>query len=431
MYEPEPCVAVLPLANSSGDPEQSYFCEGIAAEILICLARTPGVRIVARSSVFGVDWSILGLRETGRLLNATAVLNGEVLNTGDKLSINVELFDIAEGRNVWTGQFDQDALDVFVVQDEIVAGVVGGLGVEVEDSRIRKIQERHTANVEAYQLYLEARHFYWQFSRSGIEKALDLFRQSIAANNEYALAYSGISDCYWYLHKYVESLDEYLEKADSASLHALKLSPDLAEAHASRGVALALCGRFDESETAFERATELDPELFEARFLYARSCFSEGQLEQAARLFVEANEIRPEDYQSLLLAGQAYEALGDAEKATDYRERGVTIAEEHLFLNPNETRALYMGANGLVSIGRIEAGLEWARRARELEPTDPMMLYNVGCIYALVGEIDEALTCLEQAVTGGLRQRGWFDHDPNLDAVRDHPRFTAMTAKLA
>ncbi|MGA7304659.1 MAG: tetratricopeptide repeat protein [Rhodothermales bacterium] len=425
-----PCVAILPFTNLSGDPNQSYFCEGLAAEILVCLARTPGIRVVARSSVFSLDWEKLDIREAGKHLCASAVLKGTANCLDDRLEITVELIDVATGNVIWAGRYDRNLVDVFVVQDEIVAGVVRALPIVVDDTRIRKIVDQHAVNVEAYECYLRGRHLYWLFSRQSVEAALKEFQCATETGDSYALAYCGITDCYWYLYEYVESLKQYVEAADEASRRALALDPTLAEAHASRGLALSLQGDFAATCAAFEESIRLDPNLFEAHFLYARTCFAEGELERAAELFEKAHVIRPEDYQSLLLAGQVYEVLGDVERASDLRSHGVAIAEEHLFLNPKETRALYMGANGLVQLGHTEKGLEWLEKALVLEPDDPMLLYNAGCIYALVDRPDAALTCLEHAVSGGLRQKGWFEHDPNLDSIRSHPRFRALTEKL-
>ena len=139
---------------------------------------------------------------------------------------------------------------------------------------------------------------------------------------------------------------------------------------------------------------------------------------------------RPEDYQSPLLVGQIFEDLGRAAEAQAVRRRGVRIAEEHLRLRPDDARALYMGANGLVALGETARGLEWADHALALDPEDAMVLYNIGCIRAMAGAGDGALDCLERSVRAGMRNRGWLEHDSNLDAVRSHPRFEALMRSL-
>ena len=419
-------IAILPFTNVSGDPEQDYFCEGLAAEILIGLARIPGLHLVARSTVFALEREGLDVGEMGRRLNATAVLDGAVLMAEDRLSITAKLVDVATGKELWTCQFDREMQDVFVVLDEIVAGVTGAFETKAVPERVRNIQSIHTSDVEAYDFYVCGRERFYQYSRQGVEAALEMFRKAIGIDASYALAYCGIADCYSYLYMYVESSDENREEADATSLRALELDPLLAEAYASRGVALSLPCRFEEAEEAFEKAIERDPQLFEARYFYARTSFAQGKLEKAAQLFDEAHWKRPEDFQSLLLTGQIYDALQLPERAAEVRRRGVAIAEQHLHLNPTDTRALYMVANGLVALGETEQGLEWLQRALSLDSHDAMLLYNAGCTYALAHRTDDALDCLERSVEAGVTQKEWYENDSNLDSVRAHPRFKKL-----
>jgi tetratricopeptide (TPR) repeat protein len=221
-----------------------------------------------------------------------------------------------------------------------------------------------------------------------------------------------------------------LERLIIASRQALEIDPELAEAHASLGTALSLTGRHAEAEAAFQAAIRLNPSLFEAHYFYARDSFAQGKLEEAIRQYEDAHRARPEDYQAPLLVAQIYADLGHANAAKASRLHGVAIAEEHLKLNPDDVRALYMGANGLVALGEIEKGRGWAKRAVAMEPDDPMLLYNVSCIFSLAGRADDALDYIERAVDAGLTQRGWLEHDSNLDLIRSTPRFQALMARL-
>ena len=191
-----------------------------------------------------------------------------------------------------------------------------------------------------------------------------------------------------------------------------------------------LGGSMAEAEKRFEMAVRLDPDLFEAWYFYARHAFVLGDLERAVRFYEQAIRVRPDDYQSPLLVAQIYDDLGRTEDARALRIRGVALVEERLELYPDDARALYMGANGLVALGKKGQGLEWARRARKIAPDEAMLLYNLGCIYALAGEIDEALDSLEKAVALGVTQKGWYANDSNLNALRDHARFKSLMEKL-
>lgn len=427
---PTPTIAVMPFATQEGADEDASFSLGMAEEIIVMLSKAPGLKVVARSSSFALKDRGLSPTEIGRQLQATAVLEGSIRRVGDQLRVTVELIDVETGTYLWTERLDRSVQDIFSLEDEIAQRIAGSLKIKFLSKRVRGIQHMQTSNVEAYDYYLRGRRFYDQFTRQGVLFALKMFQKAIEEDNLYALAYCGVADCYAFLSNYREDYRRNLSAADVASRRAIEIDPLLAKAYASRGQVLALRGHYEESESAFQRAIELDPRLFEARYLYARAVFSQGELVKAAQLFEMAHRVSPEDYQSLLLAGQCYDELGRREDAEDARRRGIVIAERTLDIDPSDVRALYLGANGLAALGERDKALEWLRRALSLESEDAMILYNAGCVYALLGMTGEALDCLEKAFNKGLDQRGWFEHDSNLNNLRDHPKFLALLARL-
>jgi len=288
----------------------------------------------------------------------------------------------------------------------------------------------YTPAIDAYDYYLRGRQLYYDYNRKSIEFARDLFAHAVVLDPSYGRGYAGIADCCVFLYLYVKRDPAHLACALESAQRALSLEPHLAEAHASLGVALSLSGRHAEADESFRTAVELDPMLFEAHYFAARDAFVQGHLEEAVGHYQDAARARPDDYQAPLLMAQSCEVLGRAEEAESARRRGVTLAEQHLALNPGDVRALYMGANGLVALGEREKGLEWARRALAMEPDESMVLYNVACIYSMAGAAEEAVSCLERAVAAGLTQRGWLEHDSNLDAIRPDPRVQRLIAAL-
>lgn len=427
---PAPSVAVLPFANLSGKPEQDYFGDGMAEEIIIALNKVPGLMVVARSASFSLRGQ-QDIREVGRQLNARAILAGSITKFNGQIRVKAELVDGETGYNLWAGKFDRELSDLFSVQDEIAENIAAALKIKLIAKRVRGVKSRHSSDLQAYDRYLQGRQFFYQFSPQSIEKALLLFQEAIQQDDSYALAYCGLANCYAYLYMYKAKREAYLLAAGKASRTAIELDPILSEAYVAYGHALSLENRYEEAEEAFDRALELDAKLFEARYLFGRLYYAQGKLEQAAYWFEEANRARPEDYQSLLLAGHVYAGLGKTEKARAAQRRGVEVAESSLLLNPHDLRALYLGANGLVALGDKERGLEWLSRALEIEPDDPMLLYNAGCVYAMIGMPDEALDCLEHAYIAGITQSGWYANDNNLDSLRDHPRFIALLKKMS
>ena len=426
-----PSVAVLPFADLSREKDQEYFCDGVADEVLSTLARIRGLRVVSRTSSFRFRGAPMDSREIGRRLGVRTLLEGSVRKAGDRLRVTAELVDTASGFGIWSKTFDGDLEDVFAIQEGIARSIAGALQITLSLSEHEALGRPPTTDFRAYDCYLRGRSYYYQYRRRGVEFALQMFRRALELDPSYARAWAGVADCYCFFFLYVSRVEENIRQAEAASRAALDIDPDLAEAQASWGVAMSIAGRDDDAVAAFERAIRLDPGLFEARYFYARHSFARGDLRKAARLYEEAETVRPEDYQSPLLVSQVYEDLGRRDMAEAARRRGLRKAEERLKLQPDDTRARYMGANALVALGEREIGLEWARAAAAAEPDEPMLLYNIGCIYSLAGQIEEAIDALTRSVDFGLTQRGWFEHDNNLDPLREHPRFRALMERLA
>ena len=423
-------VAVLPFTDLSRERDQEYFCDGVAEEIRGALARVSNLRMASRASSFRLRGSGLDAREIGRQLGVRTFLEGSVRKAGGRLRITADLVDAVTGFELWSGSFDRELADVFAIQEEIARRITEALQVTLSRAEEERLGRPSTRDLGAFELYLRGRRYYFQYRRRGVEFALILFRRALERDPGYARAWAGVADCYCFFFLYVSRVAENIAKAEEASRKALELDPQLAEAQASWGVALSIAGRNEEAEEAFRTATRLDPELFEARYFHARFSFAQGRPEEAVRLYTEAEALRPEDYQSPLLMAQIHSDLGHPDLARACYQRGLQKAEAVLNLTPDDTRARYMAANALVALGETERGLEWAREAIRQEPDEPMLLYNVGCIFSLAARKEEALDALERSVERGLTQRGWFQHDSNLDALRQEPRFRQLLERL-
>lgn len=279
----------------------------------------------------------------------------------------------------------------------------------------------------AYELYLKGRQLFHQFRHKSFERAREVFRSAIALDPEYALAHAGLADCCSYLYLYWEPTVENLRTADSASRRAVMLSPGLAEAHVSRAVALSTLRNYPEAEQVFQVAIDIDPNLFEAHYFYGRAFLAQGKFKEAIAPLRAACRVRPEDYQAPTLLGSAYTALGRHEAALRAYARAVEVAKQQLTVNPGDVRALYLGAGSLARIGRKRTALAWAARALDLDGKDSSVLYNVGCLYAVLGRTSDALRCLKRVVRSGWRKE-WIKHDPDWAALRGLKEFTALVS---
>ena len=423
-------IAVLPFVNMSADPENEYFTDGIAEEIINALTKIQALRVASRTSSFAFKGKNQDIRKVGEQLNVTTVLEGSVRKAGTRLRVTAQLVNVTDGYHLWSERYDRELQDVFAIQDEIAGNIVRALRVVLSDAEKRAIEKAPTANVQAYDYYLRGRQFFHQFRRTGMQFARRMFERAIEVDPEYAIAYAGVADCCSFLYMYWDGSNANLEGAESASRKALALDPELAEAHASRGFAVSLSRQYEEARREFETAIRLDPKLYEAHYFYARACFQEGKLEEAVRHYQDASRVRPEDYQALVLMSAPLKALGREADSLATLRRGLEVAERHLELNPDDARALYLGAGAMVQLGERERGLDWTRRAYAIDSEDPGVLYNVACSYAQMDKHDEAMTCLEKAVQNGFGHREWFENDSDLDSLRDDPRFQTLLKRL-
>jgi serine/threonine protein kinase/Flp pilus assembly protein TadD len=423
-------IAVLPFANMSADPENEYFTDGMAEEIINALMKVQSLQVASRTSAFAFKGKNLDIRTIGEQLGVGTVLEGSVRKGGKKLRITAQLISVHDGYQLWSERYDRELEDIFEIQDEISASIVKALRVVLSEDEKRNIGRAPTENVIAYEFYLRGRQYFHLWRKREIEYARRMFERAAEVDPDYALAHAGIADCCSFLYIYWDGSKGNLERADSASRRAIELDPLRAETHTSRGMALAFAQRFAEAKTAFETALRLDPLLYEAHYFYGRALMQQGQIRASIDRFREASRLRPEDYNSPVFLATALEAVGDHDEAKAAFSMGLDRVVQHVELHPDDARALVLGAQCLYEAGQPERSVDWSRRALEIDPEDSGILYNTACLHAVRGEYDEALKVLEQAVRCGFGMREWIENDPDFAPVRGDPRFKAILEKL-
>jgi adenylate cyclase len=421
---------VLPFANMSADPENEYFTDGMAEEIINALTKIQALRVASRTSSFAFKGKNEDIGEIGQKLKVSTVLEGSVRKMGNRLRITAQLVNVADGYHLWSERYDREMQDVFAIQDEIAQAIVEALRVILSEGEKKAIEKPRTVDVQAYDFYLRGRQYFHQTRRKSLEYARQMFNRAIEIDPEYALAYTGVADSSSLLFTYHDTSEFNKNQADIASKKALELAPDLAEAHVARGMSLTLSKNFDEAEREFELAMRLDPKLFEAAYFYARARKTQGRLADAAKLFERAAAIRPEDYQSPTSLAEAYAGMGMPAESMEVRRRAAKVVENWLELNPDDARACVYGAVNLAALGDQEGAQALAARATAIDPDDPMLLYNLTCMYARLGKQEEALKHLEHAVDKGYGHKDWMEHDSDLDPIRESPRFKAIVQAM-
>jgi|HubBroStandDraft_6_1064221.scaffolds.fasta_scaffold01672_5 serine/threonine protein kinase/tetratricopeptide (TPR) repeat protein len=423
---PDKSVAVLYFENLSGSKDDEYFRDGMTEDIITELSKIKELQVFPRAAVLSYrDKPVTG-PQVGRELNAACVLSGSLRRAGNRLRITAQLIRAQTGHSIWAERYDRELKDVFEVQDEIARSISQALRIKLSPQEEKAIARKQTENPQAYDYYLKGRQYFYLFRRKGFDYARQLFARAIVIDPQYARAYAGVADCCSFLYMYWDSSEDNLNEAEAASRKALQLDPELAEAHAAGGLAFALKKNFAQAEQEFEAAIRLDPKLYEAYYFYARTTFQRGDLAKAAALYEEASRLNPDDYQSVSLLAGVYYGLGQVEQAAATERRALYLTEKHIDTHPDDPRALYLGAGILARIGEREKSVDWARRALAIDPEETSILYNVACVYSLLGRIEEALVCLGKVMEHGTFYKNWAAKDSDLDALRSDPRFHVL-----
>jgi adenylate cyclase len=422
----KPSIAVLPFNNMSDDPGQEFFSDGITEDIITDLSKVSGLFVVGRNTSFTYKGLSVELQEVAAKLGVKFILEGSVRKAGQRVRVTGQLIDGATGGHLWADRYDRDLTDIFEIQDEITKSIVEQLKIRLLPKEKKAIAKAPTDNVEAYTYYLKGRQFFHNHTKNFLQLARRMFVKATEIDPLYARAYAGIANCDQRLDAWY-NVPTPADAILATAAKALALDPDLAEAHAASGVALAINDRRAEAVAAFERALELDPNNFDACLAYARFCVIGGEPERGLDLFVRAIEIQPDDAQAALLAYPILQSLGRHDEAEKYAKLGLKRAEEALRIHPESSRPAQLGACVLAAMGEKEKAMDWLEHSLAIDPDDSNARYNAACTYAQLGDVDRAIDLLEiwsQEV--GRDVKMWFLQDGDLDPIRNHPRYQSL-----
>jgi len=418
-------IAVLPFVNISNDPNQDYFCDGLAEEIIDALSQLNNLRVIARTSAFSFKGKNLDVREIGRVLNVVTLLEGSVRKSGNRLRITTKLVSVSDGSHLWTNRYNRELEDIFSIQEDIATNVATELKGFLTSHEKEVIRPQKTA-IEAYEYFLKGIELFHQLD---VWESKKMFEKAIKIDPSYAPAHAGLSDVLAQIYEWHGGDNSDLVLAESHSIKALSLTPNMAESHASYGFVLSLRKRYDEAEKEFIEAIRLNSNSYDAYYRYGRYSFAQGKIEKSAEMFLKASQIRLEDYQSLLLCAQSLRMLGEHHWQDTLRE-GLMRVRKHLELNPTDRRALSLGATSLFDNGEKKEAIEWMNKAIELNPEDGTVIFNGACLFAKNGNKEKAISLLNIAVEKGYGNKEWIEQDQDYDSLRNEPGFMVLINKL-
>ena len=451
----EKSIAVVPFTNLGNDPEQEYFTDGLAEELIAALAGLEGLHVVSRTSAFRFRGQFLDIREIGRQLNVQTVLEGSVRRAGKRLRITVQLINVADGYHLWAQRYDRELEDVFAIQDEITESIVKTLKPTLLAER-QSVARRHTDNLQAFELYLKGRYLWQQRSEASLRAGINHFEKAIALDPDYALAHAGIADSYSILRVFGHATkEEARAKAEKAAQRAMELDPELAESHFASalyriyftenwpaaeecfrraidisprtamfqtyfGGFLGARYRFEEADACISRSMELDPVSPFVWGVAALSVWMSRDYERTVRLGEHAVELQQGYPTGLLAIGLASSKLGRHDKAIEVLENLAKVSRGS---------AWFTGALGMIYgfAGRRREALavrdELVRRSRETY----IVPYSLLEVDLGLGDSDQIYVdlqaCLDDLITGMSVE---FMVGPFLDPLANEPRFVEM-----
>jgi serine/threonine-protein kinase len=454
--QPGPSVAVLPFADLSPGKDQEYFCDGLSEELTNALTRLHGLRVIARTSAFAFKGKALDVREIGRQLNVTAVMEGGVQRSADRLRVTVQLINAADGCHLWSERFDRRAGDVFAIQDDIAKAVVAALSIKLLGDEGSRLIPCPTEDPEAHDLYLRGRYVAARRTPEAYAQAIRYFEQALARDPGYGVAYAALGACCCGsgFVSYLAPGDAF-PKAKAAAGRALELDPALAEAHAVLGWASwAYDWDWLATEDCFRRAEALSPNDGMGRFWHAMMLAGLGRFEEALVQIQRAWDLDPlslviqTNVGAILFEARQYEQAVERLLNVLQMDPGFGLANFHLGRTyaamaryGQSIDALQKAAPGFpIAMGFL--GLSWAQIGhrdkaeeilRELErltvaqyvPAQSFALVHLG-----LGNIDLALDWLKKAFDAHEGTVTLLGVEPCWDPHRSNPRFAELLRRL-
>ena len=456
--EPIDSLAVIPMEGLDKDFNVEYLSDGITESIINMLSRIPKLRVLACSTVFRFKGKDVDPQQVGHLLNVKAVTMIRVIRLGDKLIIRSELVKVADGSQLWGEQYNRDPSDILAIQEEIAKAITESLKFKLTRDDQISLAKRWTYNSEAYNLYLRGRYFWNKYSKDWVLKAIEIFKQAIAIDSNYALAYCGLADAYFRLSNVHLPPREVLPKAKEAALKAVEIDENLAEAHSSLGL-VKVYYDYDwaSAESEFRKALRLNPDLVLAHQRFGSYLSFMGRFEEANRHYEAALELDPFSLQINMNLATTFYLRGEYDRAISHLKKTTE-------LEPNYMPTLFVLGCTYLQQGRLAEAIEQFQFIYRLDEEAYLALGFMGYAHALAGQRAEAETLLN--VLQEISQRKyvspysmlvihlglgpeervfelleklyedhndwlvWLKVSPELRTVRNHPKFKDLLKRV-
>ncbi len=435
-------IAVLPFVNATTDANNEYLSDGLTESLISTLSQLPDVKVMARSTVFRFKGKQDDPSQIGKTLQVDAVLTGRITQHGDQIGIDADLVNAADGTELWGEQYSRKLADITQLQGDITRDISNKLRIQLTGNEQQRLGKAGTTNAEAYRLYLEGRQLWYGRTPEGMQRSIELFQQAIAADPNYALAYTGLADAYYVTPGFNAGITSKQGNrlAEEAARKALELDDSLSEAHSTQATVLTLERKWSESETEFRRAIQLNPNNAVAHYFYAfdnlvpqkRMAEAEAEFRKALSLDPLSSIVNANFAVTLEEMHRYPEALAEFQKIlgrdpnsriTHHKLGQFYATTGHLDQAESECQkalpapvAASADAKGYVT---CELALEGGIRSAA-----------VALAYAASGDHDHAFESLEKAYADEDIELLIVIRSPAFDSLRSDPRYKDLMRRL-
>lgn len=454
-------IAVLPMENLSGDPNQEYFADGMTDELIASLARISSLRVISRTTAMEYKGTHQSLEKIAHDLNVDAVVEGTVLRSGDRVRITAELVQVSTDRHLWADTYESTLGDILVLQNQVASAIVSQIRITLTPQDKAHLATTHTVNSDAYEDYLKGRYYWGKRSEDSLGKAIQYFQLATEKDPQYALAYAGLADCYGILGAAIVGTvptREVAPKAEAAALKAVGLDPDLAETQTALAtVQFNYNWNWAAAETGFRRAIQLNPSYATAHQRYSLYLIAMGRTEES---LAEMNRARALDPLSLSMNF----SLGWRLYMAKQYDPAIVQLRNTIEMDPSYLLAYIVLGQCYEQEGKYPEGITELQKATSMNPDSPLVLAALGHIYAAAGKRAEALQLLDKlkllsahryvspfylallyaglgdhANALSLLEKGYDDRSnnmiflnvyPQFDSLRSEPRFQDLRHRI-
>lgn len=456
--QPIDSLAILPMQNPTYDETADYLSEGITESIVNTLSQIPKLRVLACSTVFRFKGKDVNPQEVGLRLKVRAVMLVRVIQLGEKLVIRSELVKVSDGSQIWGDQYDRASDDLLAIQGEIAKAISESLKIKLSQQQLVRLTKPVTDNTEAFHLYLRGRYFWNKYGKEWVLKAIEAFRQAIAIDSNYALAYCGMADAYFRLSNLHMPPREVMPKAKEAALKAIEIDENLAEAHSSLGL---LRVYYDHdwvaAENEFRRSLELSPELVLSHQRYGSYLSFMGRFEESIKHYEYALELDPFSLHVNMNLATNYYLMGNSERAVSHLEKTLeldpdympthfvlactyiqqgrltdAIAEFQSIYKQDEKSYLALGFMGYAHAlaGQKAEAENLLSILKDISARDYVSLYSMVVIHLGLGRTERVFELLDQLFEECNDWLVWLKVSPELKHLHGDPRFKNLLARV-